>query len=118
MIHSANSLRISEVVFGTQVALMPNVDALHKEGRTVRMEKDSRSGMTRIRLIGRFQSEHVEELKRLVQENGPDIALDLQEVTLVDVEVVRFLRACERDGVTIVRCPRYVREWIFRECEA
>jgi len=59
----------------------------------VRIEKDSRSGRTRIRLIGRFQSEHVEELKAVMQENGSKLALDLQEITLVDVEVVRFLQA-------------------------
>jgi hypothetical protein len=37
------------------------------------------------------------------------------ETTLVDVAVVRFLAAHEVDGVELLRCPRYIREWIARE---
>jgi hypothetical protein len=41
--------------------------------------------------------------------------LDLSEVTLVDIEVVRFLTSCEDEGIELVHCPPYVREWIVRE---
>ena len=41
--------------------------------------------------------------------------MDLDEVTLVDVEVVRFLSECEDRGIVLVPCPPYVREWILRE---
>jgi len=41
--------------------------------------------------------------------------LDLSEVTLVDLAVVRFLISCEDEGVELVKCPPYVREWILRE---
>ena len=40
---------------------------------------------------------------------------DLGEVTLVDLEVIRFLISCEDSGVELVQCPPYVREWILRE---
>ena len=43
------------------------------------------------------------------------IIVDLGEVTLVDVEAVRFLSDCENEGVVPVRCPPYIREWILRE---
>jgi hypothetical protein len=43
------------------------------------------------------------------------MVLDLGEVNLVDVEVVRFLSECENEGVVLVHCPAYVREWILRE---
>jgi hypothetical protein len=43
------------------------------------------------------------------------IGRDLQEVTLVDVEVVRFLGMCEAKGVELAHCSPYIREWIFRE---
>jgi len=36
-------------------------------------------------------------------------------VTLVDVAVVRFLVACESDGVALVHCAPYIREWMGRE---
>jgi hypothetical protein len=48
--------------------------------------------------------------------NGcPRKVLDLSEVTLVDLEVVHFLITCEDEGVELVECPLYVREWMLRE---
>ena len=41
--------------------------------------------------------------------------LDLREITLVDIAVVRFLISCENEGVELVKCPSYVREWMLRE---
>jgi hypothetical protein len=84
----------------------------------VRIEKDLRSGTTTIRLIGRFQSEHIRELERQFQECKPPFVLDLKEVTLVDVDVVRFLGTCESGGMKIARSSQYIREWIVREREA
>ena len=83
----------------------------------MKIEKDSHGEAVTIRISGDINREHLEELKTQLKERRPRIILDLKEVTLVDVDVVRFLWACERDGVKIVRCPRYVREWIFRERE-
>ena len=45
----------------------------------------------------------------------PRIVLDLDGVTLVDVDVVRFLIVCEAEGIEFLHCPPYIREWIFRE---
>jgi hypothetical protein len=44
-----------------------------------------------------------------------DVVLDLSEVSLVDVEVVRFLLHCEMQGIRLAHCPAYVREWMARE---
>jgi len=62
-----------------------------------------------------MQSEHLEELKAQMKGSGPGIVLDLDEVTLVDVEVVRFLGRCEQEGTDLLHCPPYIREWIARE---
>jgi hypothetical protein len=43
------------------------------------------------------------------------IVLDLEGVTLVDIEVVRFLNACEKSGVELIHCWPYIREWMIRE---
>jgi hypothetical protein len=56
-------------------------------------------------------------LEKQLQGPGSRCVLDLNEVTLVDVDVVRFLGARERAGVEIVHCPQYIREWIARERE-
>jgi hypothetical protein len=61
-------------------------------------------------------SEHLPDLRRFVEEDGePHRVLDLRELTLVDVHVVRFLVDCETQGIQLAHCPAYVREWMARE---
>jgi hypothetical protein len=81
----------------------------------MKIEKASQGGKTTVRLSGHFQAEHLGELHKQLQDNGPWFVLDLKEVTVVDVEVVRFLGAYQANGVKIVHCPRYIREWMARE---
>jgi hypothetical protein len=81
----------------------------------MRIERESRGKRTTIRMIGHFQSEHIEELVNQIQQNGPQVVLDLREVTLVDVDVIQFLGSCEIAGMKIVHCSQYIREWIDRE---
>jgi anti-anti-sigma regulatory factor len=81
----------------------------------LKIEKHSRRGKTTIHLIGHFQSEHIGELKQHLQDNGPQFVLNLKEVTIVDVDVVRFLEACELEGMKLLHCSPYIREWILRE---
>jgi anti-anti-sigma regulatory factor len=83
----------------------------------MKIDKASQRGKTTVRLSGHFQAEHVGELNKQLQENGPWLVLDLKEVTIVDVAVVRFLGACEANGVKIVHCPQYIRAWMNRERE-
>jgi hypothetical protein len=82
----------------------------------LKIEKNSDGQITTIRLIGRMQSEHLPELRKQLER--PHFVLDLDEVTLVDVAVVRFLNVCEQEGVELLHCPRYVREWMRREHSA
>ena len=82
---------------------------------TLKIEKYSTGDSTTIRLIGRMRAEHLEELEKQIRESGPAITLDLEEVTLVDVEIVRFLGACEARGVTLLNCSPYIRDWIGKE---
>ena len=83
---------------------------------TLRIEKDSHGGRTTIRLIGHFQVEHIEELqKQLLQQKGPRFVLDLTELTLADLDVIRFLGTCEAGGTEVINCAPYIREWIDQE---
>ena len=70
---------------------------------------------TVIKLIGWLRSEHLPELRAKIATSGGHIALEMAEVTLVDVEAVRFLSACETQGIELRNCPAYIREWIARE---
>ena len=79
----------------------------------LRIEKNSDGQTTTIRLVGRMQSEHLAELRKQLE--APRFVLDLDELTLVDLEVVQFLNACEQQGIEFLHCPRYIREWMRRE---
>jgi hypothetical protein len=82
---------------------------------TLRIERISGKGKTRIRLSGEFRSEHVDQVKTEIERGGPRVALDLEEVHLVDVEGVRFLNACKAEGIPMLHCSPYIREWMLRE---
>jgi len=82
---------------------------------TLKIEKYADGNSTTIRLIGRLQAGHLQELEKQIRECGPPITLDLDEVTLVDVEIVRFLGACEARGATLLNCSPYIRDWIGKE---
>ena len=50
------------------------------------------AGTTELRVSGRIRAEQLSELRLSIEaERTRDVVLDLSEVTLVDVEVVRFL---------------------------
>jgi hypothetical protein len=82
---------------------------------TLKIEKYSDEYGVTIRLIGRMQAEHLEELEKQLRESGLAIILDLEEVTLVDLEIVRFLGTCEARGATLLNCSPYIRDWIGKE---
>jgi hypothetical protein len=82
----------------------------------LRITRVPNAEMPTLVVSGRISAEQLPELRRSVDaENARDLMLDLNEVTLVDVEVVRFFLHCEYQGVRIVNCPAYVREWMIRE---
>jgi len=68
-----------------------------------------------LRVSGRIAAEHLSELRACLSRYGPNVVLDLDEVQLVDVAVVRFLVRCEADGMELRNCSRYIREWMDRE---
>jgi anti-anti-sigma regulatory factor len=82
---------------------------------TLKIERITGKRKTRIRLSGEFRAEHLDELKAEIERAGPRVALDMEEVDLVDIEGVRFLNACVADGVAVLHCSPYIREWMFRE---
>lgn len=84
---------------------------------TLKIEKTLVEHGTTIKLIGRIRAEHLSELKAQVSASKPKIVLDLGEVSLVDADAVRFLGSCESEGIQLLKCTPYIREWIVRERE-
>jgi anti-anti-sigma regulatory factor len=79
---------------------------------TLHIEERSDGQRPVLRLSGRIRSEHLDELRAQIRCKGPAVALDLQDVTLVDVSAVHFLGLCEADGIELLRCAPYIRKWI------
>lgn len=81
----------------------------------VRIDDDSAGRATRLRLSGRIQSQDLASIRSAMNDDRMRTMLDLTDVSLVDIEVVQFLICCEDDGVELLQCPLYVREWMARE---
>ena len=81
----------------------------------MKIEKTVARRRTTLRLIGRVQAEDLVEVARQLETSDPGAMLQMDEVTLVDVDVVRFLNTCEAEGVRLVNCSPYIREWMSRE---
>jgi hypothetical protein len=81
----------------------------------LRIEKESDGHTTTLRLIGRIQSADIGSIRAQLDDDSVHVLFDLGEVTLVNVEVIRFLSDCEDEGVELLHCPPYVRKWILRE---
>lgn len=83
----------------------------------LRIEPAPNDSPTLLKLVGRIASPDVQELKALIAEMPNPVALDLQEVELVDLDAVRFLAAVERGGLELRHLPPYVRAWVLLERE-
>jgi hypothetical protein len=68
-------------------------------------------------LSGRIDNESIAELERLIgaEGKGRRIILDLKDMTLTGQDGIAFLVQCEGDGITLLNCDPYVREWITRQ---
>ena len=78
------------------------------------------NGEVVFKLSGRMDAENVSELEELLsaEASGRRIVLDLEDLTLVDQDVVSFLRRCEAGSIQLKNCPAYIREWITGEPDA
>ncbi len=82
----------------------------------LRIQREA-NGQVVLRISGRLDGENLTELKKLLQseEVGRLIVLDLQDLTLVDQEAVRFLGQCDSNGIELQNCAPYIGEWIERQ---
>lgn len=69
---------------------------------------------------GRLVADNAIELSAVLaaESTGRALVLDLKDLVLVDRDTVRFLRACEGNGITLRNCPPYIRAWITRDGSA
>jgi hypothetical protein len=79
----------------------------------------SASGDVVLTVSGSIRAENLDELSALLgaEPGKRGLVLDLKDLVIVDEEAIRFLCACERDGIVLRNCPRYVTAWMTRERE-
>jgi len=82
---------------------------------TLRIETASDGETALLRLSGQIDEDHLVQLQAEIRRYRPRLVCDLTEATLVDRAVVQFLAAREGEGVELLNCPRYIREWITKE---
>ena len=82
---------------------------------TLRIETASDGQTATLRLSGRIDSDSLDELQAQVRRHRFPLVLDLAEVALVDVGVVRFLITCEVEGIELRHCAPYIRELMSGE---
>ena len=64
-----------------------------------------------------MSAENIGELETLfrAEASGRRILLDLKDLTLVDQDIVSFLKRSETNGIKLENCPAYIRQWIKQQ---
>jgi len=66
-------------------------------------------------ISGRITRQEVDTLRNVIEAEASGVAIDLENVDLVDREVVKFLAQRELDGTVLRNCSPYIREWVTKE---
>jgi anti-anti-sigma regulatory factor len=72
-------------------------------------------GVVILRVSGRMRAENVDTLRDVLGRQNGRVAIDLEEVALVDRDAVTFLALNENNGIELRNCAAYIREWVDRE---
>jgi len=102
---------------GTTSSALPAIgDRLSSGIKMLRIQRLANREVVLV-LIGRLDVEHIAELDRLIraEASGLHLSLDLKDMTLAGQEGIDFLAQCEDNGIALMNCAPYVREWITRQ---
>jgi hypothetical protein len=66
-------------------------------------------------ISGRITKQDLDTLRNAIEAEASAVAIDLENVDLVDGEIVRFLAQKELNGNVLRNCSAYIREWVTRE---
>jgi hypothetical protein len=58
---------------------------------------------------------HLLDLRAEIEQGAQPITLDMDEVDVVDIDGVRLLNECQTQGIQVVNCSPYIREWMLQE---
>ena len=83
----------------------------------IKIETASDGATATLRFCGQIDQDDLAAIEAELRRCRPRLVFDLAEATLVEGAVVLFLAAREGQGVELLKCPRYIREWIGRELQ-
>jgi ABC-type transporter Mla MlaB component len=69
-------------------------------------------------LSGELRRSHLVDVRAEIEQAGQPATLDMDEVDVVDIEGVRLLNECDAQGIQVVNCSPYIREWMLQEKRA
>jgi hypothetical protein len=75
------------------------------------------NGEVVFKLSGQMSAENIGELETLfrAEASGRRILLDLKDLTLVDQDIVSFLKRSVANGIKLENCPAYIRQWMKQQ---
>lgn len=73
---------------------------------------------TRICLSGELRCSHLFDVCAEIEQLGQPATLDIEEVDIIDIDGVRLLNEFKAQGIQIVNCSPYIREWMLQEQRA
>lgn len=82
---------------------------------TLKIKRICEEHGTRICLSGALRCAHLVDLRAEIERFGRPVILDLDEVNVVDIDGIRFLNECQAQGIHVVNCSPYIREWMLQE---
>jgi hypothetical protein len=82
---------------------------------TLKIVRIREKGKTRFRLSGELRFADLEDVRAEIARVAAPVVLDLEEVDLVDIHGIRWLNACQAQGVQVENCAPYICEWMYQE---
>jgi hypothetical protein len=82
---------------------------------TLKIDRQSSGDELVVRLIGNLGVEHLPEVTTEVRLEARRVVIDVSEVTLISIEGIRLLNACEDDGIAVINASPYILEWLALE---
>ena len=73
-----------------------------------------RHGFVQLFKNGHPQQARMSIIEEFIAQETDPVILDLEKVTLVDREMVRFFAACDAMSIQLRNCPDFIREWMSK----
>jgi ABC-type transporter Mla MlaB component len=82
---------------------------------TLRIRRIREEHGTRIYLSGELRCPRLADVCAEIEQAAQPVTLDLDQVNVVDMEGVCLLNEYQAQGIQVVNCSPYIREWMLQE---